>query len=288
MGFPEEPAESTPRRGRRARGKQETPVAEAPVAEAPTQASAAVPRNNATWSPYDEGSSKRGPIMAAVGGVVVLGLLVGGLAIMWNMEGSSPEASTQRTSAPLPSGPGGKYGYATSRETDPEPLTVGEAFPSKKITVDKRSYEMTITAKDKKCGDAVLGDKLKKALKSAKCTQLLRASFRDKDGAIVATIGVANLSSGSGSTKVARAGSASNYVKPLPGKDTVTKYLGSGSGGAQVRTHGHYAVLYWVQKKDGTKPDKKGMKALWQAVDDFTGATVFKALDARTLTGQPA
>ncbi|GAA3225324.1 hypothetical protein [Nonomuraea helvata] len=41
----------------------------------------------------------------------------------------------------------------------------------KKITVSGRSYEMTITSKDKKCSDGALGDALKKALKAGKCTQ---------------------------------------------------------------------------------------------------------------------
>jgi hypothetical protein len=43
--------------------------------------------------------------------------------------------------------------------------------------------------------------------------------------------------------------------------------------------------MVWFQNKDGTKPDKAGSKRLYQAIDDITKATVFKALDNRTLTG---
>ncbi|WP_214326914.1 hypothetical protein [Nonomuraea sediminis] len=308
MGFPDETTqESTPRRGRRAaeeppapRGKRsaEEPAVprgkrsaeEPPVPRGKRSAEDPPAPRSKTWSPYDEGKRSRGPLWFAIGGVAALVLLGGGLFVMWNMDSPKPASSdaARRTSAPLPSGPQGKYGYAGSRETDSEPLTIKEVFPTKKIDVSGRSYVVTITTKDKKCGDAVLGDKLQKALKKAKCTQLLRASFRDKDGKVIGTVGVANLNSGRDSTKVAAAGSKSDYVKPLPGKDSVTKLLGQGSGGAQARTHGHYVVMYWIQKKDGTKPDKKGFKALYQAVDDITQATVFKALDERSLTGQPA
>ncbi|SEG99682.1 hypothetical protein SAMN05444920_113278 [Nonomuraea solani] len=221
----------------------------------------------------------------------MLGLLGGGLALMWNADPPvTAETETPRqTSAPLPSVPPGKFGFATNRSTDPEPITVKEVFgKKKKFTVSGRSYEMTITSKDKKCNDGALGDTLQKALKSAKCNQFLRASFRDKAGKVIGTVGVANLSTGKNASKVAKAGNTKNYVKPLAGKDTVTKFLGSGSGGARVSTYGHFAILVWFQNKDGTKPDSKGSKRIAEAINDITKATVFTALDNRSLTGNPA
>lgn len=243
-----------------------------------------------TWSPYAEGPRSRGPLWFVLGGVAVLGLLVGGLVMMFKAgeEESTVAQTTRRTSAPLPSAPPGKYAYAGSRKTDPEPLTVKELFPAKKITVSGRSYQMTITSKLKKCADGAMGDKMQKALKDGRCTQLIRASFRDKAGKVIGTVGVANLSTSKAATKVASVGSETNYVKPLPGKDEVTKLVGSGSGGANVWMHGHYAVMIWFQNKDGSKPDKKSQKAITSAVKDITGATVFKALDARSMTGFPA
>ncbi|MFG3435659.1 hypothetical protein ACGF0J_00325 [Nonomuraea sp. NPDC047897] len=243
-----------------------------------------------TWSPYAEGPRSRGPLWFVLGGVAVLGLLVGGLVLMFRAgeDDTTAAQTTRRTSAPLPSGPPGKYAYAGSRKTDPEPLTVKELFPAKKLTVSGRSYQMTITSKLKKCADGAMGAKMQKALKDGKCTQLIRASFRDKAGKVIGTVGVANLSTSKAATKVASVGSETNYVKPLPGKDEVTKLVGSGSGGANVWMHGHYAVMIWFQNKDGSKPDKKSQKAITGAVKDITGATVFKALDARSMTGFPA
>lgn len=285
---PKEPKEGgRGRRGKAAAAKAEK--ADKPDKSAKEDKPAKDDRPRATWSPYDEGPRSRGPLYASLAGLGVLALLGAGLVFMFNAEDPATVASSERrTSAPLPSAPPGEFGYAGSRSTDPDPLTVKELFRTKKIAVSGRSYEMTITSKDKKCADGVLGDKIQKALKSGKCTQLMRASFRDKKGEVIGTVGVANLSTTKNATRVAKAADKSNYVKPLAGKDEVTKFLGSGSGGAKVWTHGHYAVLVWFQKKDGAEPDKKTSKQLLQAANDITKATVFKALDVRSLTGARA
>jgi hypothetical protein len=274
--------ESAPRRFRRERAADDT--------EKAPQSAEQAPQSRVGWSPYDEGPRSRAPLWFAIGGVALLGLLGGGLAVMWNAgpPTSVDTAAPRRTSAPLPSPPSGKYGFAADRSTDPDPITVKEIFgKKKKFSVSGRGYEMTITSKDKKCTDGALGDKLRKALKAGKCNQLVRASFRDKAGKVIGTIGVANLTTSKTASNVAKIGDNKNYVKPLTGKDSVTKFLGSGSGGAKIWTHGHYAILVWFQNKDGTKPDKKGSKRIFQAIDDITKATVYNALDNRTLTGAP-
>lgn len=270
---------ASPRRSRRER-----------AADDPEKAPQSGSNSRIGWSPYDEGPRSRAPLWFAIGGVAMLGLLGGGIAVMWNTKSPSTaaETATRPTSAPLPSPPSGKYGFAADRSTDPEPITVKEIFGSKKkFTFSGRGYEMTITSKDKKCTDGALGDKLQKALKAGKCNQFVRASFRDKAGKVIGTVGVANLTTSKTAGAVAKSGDQKNYVKPLKGKDSVTKFLGAGAGGAKMWTHGHYAIMVWFQNKDGTKPDKNGTKRVSQAIDDITKATVFKALDNRTLTGSP-
>lgn len=253
-----------------------------------TEAPEAAPRSE-MWSPYDEGARSRGPLWFVAGGVLVLAILAGALYVMWNTEAPKTALSdSQRSSAPLPSGPPGKFSYAESRTTDPEPLTIKEVFGKKTVAVDGREYQMTVTRKDSKCADATVGGKLQKALKSGKCTQVLRASFRDAAGKVVGTIGVANLKDTKAATKVDSAGGDGDFVKPLPGKDKVTKFLGSGSGGAEIWVHGHYAVMVWFQFKDGRTVDKKSGKQLLQAANDIAKATAFPALDGRVLSGQAA
>ncbi|MFB4282967.1 hypothetical protein ACBJ59_47240 [Nonomuraea sp. MTCD27] len=290
-----DPSDDGPATGksRRSRKERKGKDKEASADDGSTKEDAAgdttrAPQSKVGWSPYDEGKRSRAPLWAALSGIAVLGLLGGGLALMWNTDDpvTAETTAARQTSAPLPSPPPGKYGYAAERSTDPDPISVKEVFGSKKkLSVSGRSYEMTITSKDKKCTDGALGDALHKALKAAKCTQFVRASFRDKDGKVIGTVGVANLSSSKQASKVAKAGDTKNYVKPLAGKDTVTKFLGSGSGGAKISTYGHYAILYWFQNKDGTKPDSKGSKRISEAINDITKATLFLALDNRALTG---
>ncbi|MFC7645293.1 hypothetical protein ACFQX6_35150 [Streptosporangium lutulentum] len=98
----------------------------------------------------------------------------------------------------MPDAPADKFGYAAARTTDPLTLTLNEVFRNKKIKIGGQSYLMTTRRADKKCGDAVVGSKLQKALTGGKCNQLLRASFRDASGKIIGTVGVANLSTSKG------------------------------------------------------------------------------------------
>lgn len=319
MGFPEErdsDTESTPRRSRRARdaGEQEARESKKEAREAKEEARevkrlareakreardakpdprepAPAPRPaRQTWSPYAEENRSRGPLWFGIGGGLVMVLLIGGLVVMFNSGTPTPTDSDlgRQTSVPLPVAPPGKYSFASARTTDPEPLTLKELFPSKKVTAGSRSYSMTTSSSLKKCADGAVGSKILKALKSGKCTQLVRATFRDKAGDLMGTVGVANLSTSANATKVRSTSSATDYVKPLAGKDSVTKVLGTGSGGTDIFMHGHYAIMVWFQTKDGNKPDAKGAKRITQAFSDITKATVFKALDARTLTGHPA
>ncbi|MEV1168504.1 hypothetical protein [Nonomuraea sp. NPDC049784] len=278
------------RRSRKRRAVDDSDRAADDSGKEPQSKPEKAPQSRIGWSPYDEGPRSRAPLWFAIGGIAVLGLLGGGLVLMYNADEpvTAQTAAPRQTAAPLPSAPPGKYGFAAERSTDPEPITVKEIFGKKgRFSVSGRSYEMTVTSKDKKCSDGALGDALKKALSDGKCTQLVRASFRDKAGKVIGTIGVANLKSSKSAAKVAKVGSTTNYVKPLAGKDSVTKQLGSGAGGAKIWTHGHYAIMVWFQNKDGTKPDKKGSKQVFAAINDITKATVFKALDNRTLTGSP-
>lgn len=293
MGFPKKRESSSDSASAPERESQ--PAASADPAPEPEPAESSEQRpQRQMWSPYDEGPRTRGPFWFVVGGVAVLGLFVAALVVMFNADGGTPTAigATQPVSSPLPSPPGGAFSYAEARETDPKALSVKELFPSDKVSHQNRDYTMTVSRKDVSCGAGVTGGKLEKALKSGKCTMVIRASFKDATNKIIGTVGVANLRTAKDAAKAVAAtsgkGERQDYVTPLPGKDRVTKFLGSGEAGAKVWAHGHYAVMVWFQFKDGDKPGKKGTEQLFQAANDITNATVFKALNARALTGFPA
>ncbi|MEV7005455.1 hypothetical protein [Streptosporangium sp. NPDC051022] len=270
-----------------------TPAPAAPATPASPSAPPQQPQQ-AMWSPYDEGPRSRRPLYIAAG---ALGVLVAGgvgLAMLVNSDGSSPSgtasAPAQASNAPVaPNGPGGRFGYAGSRATDPHTLTLNELFKRTKVSHDGQSYLMTVRRTDKKCKDAVVGDKLQKALADGKCTQLLRASFRDATGKIIGTVGVANLKTSAAAAKVVAAGagkSRKEYLKSLPGKDKVTKFLGKGEAFAGGWRHGHYTVMVWFQFKDGHLPKKTEVKQLNRAAFGIADATVTPALDSRSLTGK--
>ncbi|WP_459804503.1 hypothetical protein [Herbidospora sp. RD11066] len=227
---------------------------------------------------------RRSGLVAPLVITAVIGLLSG------CSEGAAPPAATT-SAAPkptIPVAPGNEFGYAASRATDPDPLTQNEIFGRSGFTSNGRKYKMTVRKSDKACKDAVTGDKLTKALKSAGCTQLLRASFHDAKGVVIGTVGVANLKTSKGATGVAGAGAGKerkDYLKPLAGKDEHTKELGDGEAYAGGWTHGHYAILLWFQFKDGHEPKKAELKRLYQAAVDITDAIVFPPLDSRSVRG---
>ncbi|MBP2704843.1 hypothetical protein JOL79_13565 [Microbispora sp. RL4-1S] len=242
------------------------------------------------WDPYAVPIWRR-PI-ALIGGLI---LLVGALFLgLWVAAKNQPPPQAQppapkpSSTQPVPAGAAGRYGYAASRATDKEPLSAAELFGKKKVVNHGRSYLRTAWRKEKTCADGVTGPTITKALKTAGCNQLLRASYRDAKGKVIGTVGVANLKTSSGAKKVAAAGGGGerkDYLKPLPGKDDVSKHLGSGEAYAGGWTHGHYAVLLWFQFQDGHKPSKSDLKRLYQTAVDITDATVFPAFDTRSLTG---
>ncbi|GII75642.1 hypothetical protein Sru01_06240 [Sphaerisporangium rufum] len=246
--------------------------------------------------PYLGEPRSRGPLYLAGGVIAMIGALVAVILVMNQDDDPVPTAtapaSARPSVAPPPPAVGdakGEYGLAASRKTDPQPLTLNEVFGRKKITVGARTYQMTVRRSDKKCGTAVHGTGLQKALTAGRCTQFLRASFRDGTGKLIGTVGVANLSTANAAKKAAKAGSGGeleDYVNPLQGKDSVTKFLGGGGDSyATAWPQGHYLVLLWFQYKDGHKPSKAELKRLNTAAVDIVEKAVFSALDTRALTG---
>jgi hypothetical protein len=226
----------------------------------------------------------------SAGAVVIIGMTGGALYLA--SQDDAPAAATAATPSPTitvdATRPSGKFGYAGSRSTDPERLTRSELFGHRRITVGKRRYTRTAWRQDTKCENGVKGTKITAAVKKARCNQIVRASYQDAKGEIIATLGVANLKTTSGAKKVTSAGAGSerkDYIKALPGKSGATKQLGDGEALAGAWTHGHYSVLAWCQFKDGHKPTTAERKRLNQAATDILDSTVYPALDTRSLTG---
>jgi hypothetical protein len=270
---------------------------EAPEPAEPGQQPARRPKNKKqkqAWSPYEEGPRALLPTFVAIG---VIGMLIaGGIGLaVFASSGDDSLAGAADTPAPaatkpvIPANPGGTFGFAESRKTDPAKLTLDELFKSRKAKHKGQTYLMTARRNDKKCKDAVVGSGLQKALAAGRCNQLVRASFRDASGKIIGTLGVVNLDTSSAAAKVVKAARGKEpreYLKVLPGKDKVTKLLGTGEAFVGGWRHGHYAILVWFQYKDGHLPSKAEAKKLNAAAFGVADATVTPALESRSLTGK--
>ena len=148
---------------------------------------------------------------------------------------------------------------------------------------------MTTRRTDKKCDKAVVGEKLREgphlgAVQPAPARQLPRRlgeDHRHRGSRQPQDVG------GSVQGRLGEHGKErEEYIKPLPGKDKVTKLLGTGEAFVGEWRHGHYVVMVWFQYKDGHMPKKTEVKKLNQAAFGAADATVTPALESRTLTGK--
>jgi hypothetical protein len=176
----------------------------------------------------------------------------------------------------------------TSRSTDPRPLTFREVFNRKTFRAGSGGYLMTTRHATRTCAKTVHGSKLAWALRAGGCSQVLRGSFVTADGALVGTIGVANLKTARAATLAQRAASAKDaYLQPLPGGGK-TKTLGNGIAFATAEARGHYLVLSWVQAPNGKAIPRSHRKAAAAfAPNVIYGSKLGFALQYRGIAGKP-
>ena len=85
------------------------------------------------WSPYDRGGpAPRRPIYIAAGAFAALVAAGIGLAVLANSDPDPVPGATEPTAAapliPPANTAKGKFGFASSRASDPHPLTLNEVF----------------------------------------------------------------------------------------------------------------------------------------------------------------
>src|SRR5215467_15108202 len=74
----------------------------------------------------------------------------------------------------------------------------------------------------------VFGSKLAAAIRKAKCTQVLRASYLSTDRKIMATVGVLNLANVTAAEKAGKAAGGTEFIKQLPSRRGPTRNLAKG------------------------------------------------------------
>jgi hypothetical protein len=228
--------------------------------------------------------------------VVAVGV-IGVAAYVFVLKPSSP------ASAPLPQGalptasaqPSqqacvkqfGTYCHIEAATDDPTPLTTAELYPPAFTNEkDKTSYSLVSTKVDKTCSSAVIGATLVKALKTGKCTQVLRGSYVSSGNKIMGTIGVINLSTTNQAHDAGKVVGQSDFIAPLTSAKGVASKLGNGTGVVEAEFKGHYLILTWSEFVDGTNPTTKAEDTqLEQFSNDLVSETANVDLSQRMVTG---
>lgn len=142
----------------------------------------------------------------------------------------------------------------STRAKDKAPLTVDELFPDKTLVDETAKAKLTRrqAVLDNDCAKAMWGAGLGKILQKGGCNQAVRAHYTDTKKGFDVTIAVFNLADAQAADRAVEAfgaGTGAGFVRPL-GQPL------QGFSIARGLAMGHYAVITWVQRTDGTGTER--------------------------------
>jgi hypothetical protein len=240
---------------------------------------------------------RRGPSSAvlAVCAVVLLAVASGVFLFVTgrHLNSASPPAThpSAGTSGGSPtataSAAAGSADHIQTRAGDPLPLTVAQLFPPS-FSAGGAAYVRTASRAGKVCASALVGTKLQSAVQSAKCDQVVRASYMSAAAKMMGTIGVLNLSTASAADAAGRAAGASDYIALLRAAKGPTHKLGEGTGVEEAEVKGHYLILVWAQFTGRHKPKTATQRGyLTGFMSNLFAETANVSLSSRMVNGQP-
>ena len=167
------------------------------------------------------------------------------------------------------------------------PLTKGQLFPAK-FASGGAAGTLAISQSGTRCSHEVFGSKLAAAIRKAKCTQVLRASYLSTDRKIMATVGVLNLADVAAAEKAGKAAGATEFIKQLPSRHGPTRNLAKGTGIEVAEVKGHYLILIWTEFANLHSPSGQSQrKKLELFSENLVAGTANVSLSNRMVTGHP-
>ncbi|GAB3664108.1 hypothetical protein GCM10027589_28030 [Actinocorallia lasiicapitis] len=148
------------------------------------------------------------------------------------------------------------FASISTRAKDKAPLTIEELFGDRTLMDESAETALArrATQLDKDCATAMWGVGLGDVLREGGCNQAGRALYADTRKGLAVTIAVFNLADSAAADETVKAfgnGSASGFVRPLTGQGALAKF-GQGFSVGRGVAMGHYAVITWAQRTDGT------------------------------------
>jgi hypothetical protein len=201
--------------------------------------------------------------------------------------GQSAPASLSPTATPTPSPALGKWGHIENRTADPLALSLAELFPAT-FTSAGTGYTRTVQRSGTNCVKSVIGGKLQSAIKKAKCTQVMRASYLSGSRKLMGTIGVLNLVSVTAAQRSGQAVGGGDFIAQLPAAKGPTHRLNKGTGLEETEVKGHYLVLVWAEFANLRAPKSKTQRLeLETFCNRVIQNTANLSLASREITGKP-
>jgi hypothetical protein len=200
---------------------------------------------------------------------------------------STPKPAAQSRNRPSPSASPslGPYGHIDTRQSDPQPLTLGQLYPAS-YTANGATVTYTATNLSTNCLSEISGANLQQAVSTAGCSQVARATYFTSQG-MMGTIGVLNLTTAAAAKTAVQSADANDFIGQLAGSSGPTQKIGQGTGIEEAAAKGHYLILIWAQLTDLSKPSATQTTELENFMAGMLQNTANVSLSTRLLTGAP-
>ncbi|MFB9206875.1 hypothetical protein ACFFV7_37190 [Nonomuraea spiralis] len=219
--------------------------------------------------PPARGKSRRA-LLVTLGALALAGVATGGFFAYRALSTTPPPAATTAARPTPPALPSAELSTSppadvpgasmlNSEETDPQKLSLTEAFPKKKVSAAGTTFTRVKTDMETSCEKAATGA-FADALREQKCSRIVRATYVDSKRRYAVTTGIAVLPTKDAAVLADQAKNLSRNIwfRALPGAE--------GSGGERVSIAGGYAaglvwgryvVFSYATHADGHTPEAK-------------------------------